>query len=192
MSVLGFLIPVAILGLIAWVVIGFTKARGAEPFTLATATALYSRVMFIAGVLMSLAGLGIIIKAGFGFITPAYSYFTPMAISQLCPPNAACPSPYQYQFTFYDQQRSQDLVLGITLVGIGVLVAGVHLFLGRAVARMPGGAPSWPAVASSGRPPACGRPGCGRRRWSSPRARSRTGPWGCASRRRGRCCSGRR
>jgi hypothetical protein len=125
--------------LIAWAVVGVTR-RGGDPFTLATATALYARVMLIAGVLMSLTGLGIIIKAGFGFINPAYSYYTPAAISQLCPPNAACPP---YQFTFYDQQRGQDLVLGITLLAIGVLVAGVHLFLSRAVARMPGGSPSW-------------------------------------------------
>lgn len=34
-------------------------------------------------------------------------------------------------------------MLGITLLVIGVLVAGVHLFLGRAVARMPGGSPAW-------------------------------------------------
>lgn len=139
---LGLLVPLAVLGLIAWAVVGVTR-RGGDPFTLATATALYARVMFIAGVLMSLIGIGIILKAAFGFINIAYSYFTPAAVSQLCPPNAACPPDYQYQFNFNDQQRSQDLVLGITLVVIGVLVTGVHLFLGRAVARMPGGAPGW-------------------------------------------------
>jgi hypothetical protein len=141
LSVLGLLVPLAVLGLIAWAVVGVTR-RGGDPFTLATATALYARVMLIAGVLMSLIGIGIILKAAFGFINTAYSYYTPVVISQLCPPNAACP-PDQYQFVFYDQQRSQDLVLGITLLVIGVLVAGVHLFLGRAVARMPGGSPGW-------------------------------------------------
>lgn len=140
MSVLGLLVPLAVLGLIAWAIVGVTR-RGGEPFTLATATALYARVMLIAGVLMSLIGVGIILKAGFGFINMAYSYYTPVAISQLCPPNVACPP--QSEVTFYADQRSQDLVLGITLVVIGVLVAAVHLFLGRAVARMPGGAPGW-------------------------------------------------
>lgn len=140
MSVLGLLVPLAVLGLIVWAVVGVTR-RGGDPFTLATATALYARVMFIAGVLMSLIGIGIILKAAFGFINPAYSYYAAVAISQLCPPNAACPPPEQMDF--YTQQRSQDLVLGITLVVIGVLVAGVHFFLGRAVARMPGGAPGW-------------------------------------------------
>jgi len=141
LSVLGLLIPIAVLGLIAWAIVGLTR-RGGDPFTLATATALYARVMLIAGVLMSLAGLGIILKAGFGFINLAYSYYQPIAYAAMCPAGGPCPPP-QYQFTFYEQQRSQDLVLGITLLAIGVLVAGVHLFLGRAVARMPGGSPGW-------------------------------------------------
>ena len=92
---------------------------------------------------MSLAGIGLILKAGLGFINIAYSYYQPVAISELCPPNAACPPPYQYEFTFYEHERSQDLVLGITLLAIGALVAGMHLYLGRAVARMPGGSPGW-------------------------------------------------
>jgi hypothetical protein len=140
--VLGLIVPLAVLGLIAWAIVGVTR-RGGEPFTLATATALYARVLLIAGVLMSLAGLGIILKAGFGFINLAYSYYQPVAYADMCPAGAGpCPPP-QYQFTFYEQQRSQDLVLGITLLGIGVLVAGVHYFLGRAVAGMPGGSPGW-------------------------------------------------
>ena len=141
MSVLGLLVPLAVLGLIAWAIVGVTR-RGGDPFTLATATALYARVMLIAGVLMSLAGLGILIKAAIGFVNLAYSYYAPVAMSPLCPAGAT-PCPYQYQFNFGEQQRSQDLVLGITLVVIGVLVAGVHLFLARAVARMPGGSPGW-------------------------------------------------
>jgi hypothetical protein len=141
LSVLGLLVPLAVLGLIAWAIVGVTR-RGGDPFTLATATALYARVMLIAGVLMSLAGLGILIKAAIGFINLAYSYYAPVAMTQLCPAGAA-PCPYQYQFNFGEQQRSQDLVLGITLVVIGVLVAGVHLFLARAVARMSGGSPGW-------------------------------------------------
>ena len=99
--------------------------------------------MLIAGVLMGLAGLGIILKAGFGFINLAYSYYQPIAFAQMCPASPNLPCQPQYQFTFYEQQRSQDLVLGITLLAIGVLVAGVHLFLGRAVAGMPGGSPGW-------------------------------------------------
>jgi hypothetical protein len=138
--VLGLLVPLAILGLIAWAVVGVTR-RGGDPFTLATATSLYARVMLIAGVLMSLIGIGTIIKAAFGFINPVYSYYVAVAYKLVCPPNGMCPPPEQMDF--YQQQRNQDLVLGVTLVVIGVLVAGVHFFLGRAVARMPGGAPGW-------------------------------------------------
>ena len=137
MAVIGFLIPLAVLGLIAWGIVGITR-RGGEPFTLATATALYARVLLIAGILMSLTGGGIILKALFGFINLAYSYY-PIY-------NGYAPSPtgpFLPPSSFDVQQRSQDLVLGITLLAIGALVAGVHLFLGRAVAGMPGGSPGW-------------------------------------------------
>jgi hypothetical protein len=138
--VLTLLIPLAILGLIAWGIVGVTR-RGGDPFTLATATALYARALLIVGILMSLSGLGIIVKACFGFINMAYSYLPTTMYSGYAPiPPTA---PFVPASGFDTQQRGQDLVLGITLLAIGVLVAGVHLFLSRAVARMPGGSPSW-------------------------------------------------
>lgn len=142
MTALSFLIPVAVLGLIAWIVIGFTQSRKAESFTLATATALYSRVLFVAGVLIALTGAGIILKALFAFINLGYSYFDYAANSaKSAPPGVILPPgpPAGY----LEQQRAQDLVLGITLIVIGVLVAIAHYYLARAVARMPGGSPSW-------------------------------------------------
>ncbi|MEO8745055.1 MAG: hypothetical protein ABI334_09510 [Candidatus Dormiibacterota bacterium] len=140
---LSFLVPLAVLGLIVWAIVGATR-RGGDPFTLATATALYARVALLAGVLMSLTGLGIVLKAAFGFINLAYSYNpNPLLYNgyQPCPPGAACPPPIATDFSV--QQRDQDLVLGITLVAIGVLVAAGHYFLGRAVAGMQGGSPGW-------------------------------------------------
>ena len=149
---MGILIPVAILGLIVWAVVGFTR-RGGEPFTLATATALYARVALIGGVLMSLIGAGEIIKAGFGFINLAYSYYQPYPYavngyapvckggSVPCPPDTAILT----QNIYYEQQRGQDLVLGITLIVIGIVVVIAHLYLARAVAGMPGGSPAWVA-----------------------------------------------
>jgi len=138
LAVLGFLVPLAIFGLIAWAIVGVTR-RGGEPFTLATATALYARVMMIVGILMSLTGAGIMLKAGFGFINLAYSYYPGYS--------GYAPSPSTVQLvpasSFDVQQRSQDLVLAITLLAIGALVAGGHLYLGRAVAHMPGGSPGW-------------------------------------------------
>ncbi|HEY3193805.1 MAG TPA: hypothetical protein VGK42_01045 [Candidatus Dormibacteraeota bacterium] len=141
MSVLGFLIPVAVLGLIAWVIVGFTRARGAEPFTLATATALYARVALIAGLVMGLVGVGIMIKAALAFINLAYSYYTPQAYPIEAggkPPGDGGMPP-----DFLTQQRGQDLVLGITLLVVGVLVVVAHYYLARAVSGMPGGSPGW-------------------------------------------------
>ncbi len=142
MTVLSFLIPVAVLGLIAWIVIGFIQSRRAESFTLATATALYSRVLFVAGVLIALTGAGTVLKALFAFINLSYSYFdyTATAVKGAAPGAILPPSP---PTGYLEQQRGQDLVLGITLILIGVLVALGHYYLARAVARMPGGSPSW-------------------------------------------------
>jgi hypothetical protein len=149
MSFLGILIPVAILGLIVWAVVGFTR-RGGEPFTLATATALYARVALIGGVLMSLIGAGTIIKAGFGFVNLAYSYYQPYAYvvngyAPVCKGGAPCPpdAALLTQNSYYEQQRGQDLVLGITLLVIGIVVVVAHLYLARAVAGMAGGSPPW-------------------------------------------------
>jgi hypothetical protein len=140
MFALGFLVPVAILGVIAWVVVGFTRARGGEPFTLATATALYSRVMFIVGALMSVTGLGIILKAAFAFINLSYSYNRP-DYSLKGAPLGAPPGfvPSGAPTGYFEQLRSQDLVLGITLLVVGILVAVAHSFLARAVSNMSGG-----------------------------------------------------
>lgn len=142
MTFLGFLIPVAVLGLIAWAIVGFTRRGGGEPFTLASATALYARVLVIVGVVMALTGVGTILKAGFGFINIGYSYYAPQVYA---PTPAVSSSGVAYEQSFYnfDQQRSQDLVLGITLLVIGLLVAVGHYYLARAVSHMAGGSPGW-------------------------------------------------
>jgi hypothetical protein len=98
-------------------------------------------VLLIAGILTSLSGLGFILKAGFGFINLGYSYYPTVMYGGYFPVGSTAPLVPPPGFDA--QQRSQDLVLGITLLAVGVLVAGVHLFLGRVVARMPGGSPGW-------------------------------------------------
>ncbi len=140
MTVLSFLIPFGVLGLIAWIVVGFTRSRGAEAFTLATATAFYARVLFIVGLLMSLSGAGVVIKALIGFINPDYSYYNYSYVTKGAPPGIPNPGP---PINLVDQQRSQDLVLGITLIVVGLLVAVAHFYLARAVARMAGGSATW-------------------------------------------------
>ena len=126
----------AVLGLIAWAIVGFTRRGGGDPFTLASATALYARVVVIVGVVMALSGAGTILKAGFGFINIAYSYYAPQVYAPgPVPDNGG--GAIQYSFNDMDQQRGQDLVLGITLVAVG------HFYLARAVAHMAGGSPGW-------------------------------------------------
>jgi hypothetical protein len=138
--VLTLLIPIGVLGLLAWAAVGF-RSRGTEAFTLATATALYARVLLIAGVLTSLAGVGTILKAVIGYINLAYSYYGNQYYSGYAPlPSSA---PLLPAVNYVEQQRSQDLVLGITLLVVGIVVAVAHLYLARAVAGMAGGSPSW-------------------------------------------------
>jgi hypothetical protein len=139
---LAFLIPLAVLGLIAWVIVGFARGRGGgEPFTLAGATALYARAMVIVGIVMALSGAGTILKAAFALINFAYSYSVPQfGYAPLTPAGVTAP---QTPPTYLDQQRGQDLVLGITLLVVGVLVAVGHHNLARAVANMTGGSPAW-------------------------------------------------
>jgi len=139
-TVVSFLIPVGVLGLIAWIVVGFTRSRTSDAFTLATATAFYARVLFVIGLLMSLSGAGVVIKALIGFINPDYSYYNYSYVAKGAPPGIPNPGP---PVNFVGQQRSQDLVLGITLIVVGLLVAGAHFYLARAVARMTGGSPTW-------------------------------------------------
>jgi len=133
---------VAVLGLIAWAIVGFTRRGGGDPFTLASATALYARVLVIVGVVMALTGAGTILKAGFGFINIAYSYYAPQVYTPAPVPDNSGGA-IQYSFNNMDQQRGQDLVLGITLLVIGVLIAVGHFYLARAVAHMAGGSPGW-------------------------------------------------
>lgn len=137
MSVLGFLIPTGIVGLIVWAIVGFTRGRGGEPLTLGTGAAFYARVLTISGALVSLTGVAVLLKVGFGFIDPAYSYYSfdaGKAVGPL-PPGSYGPS--------ISTMREQDLVLGITLLVIGAAVAAGHLFLARLIGRMPGGSPAW-------------------------------------------------
>ena len=143
MLFLGFLIPVAVLGLIVWAVVGFTRRGGGEPFTLASATALYARVLMIVGVVMALSGVGTILKAAFGFINIAYSYYAPAVYAPAPSPGGTTIAPLEPVPSYLEQQRGQDLVLGITLLVIGVLVFAGHYYLARAVAHMIGGSPSW-------------------------------------------------
>jgi hypothetical protein len=144
--VLAILVPAAIAGLIIWIVVGL-RQRAAEPFTLASATAFYSHLMVIVTATAALCGGVLLVKAAFGFWDIKYSYALSGfsgAVSGPCPagaPAGACnPQVTQFDFT---PQRTQDLVLGLTLVVVGVVVAIAHRALAQAVRDLPGGRPTW-------------------------------------------------
>lgn len=146
MLVLAVLVPAAIAGLIIWIVVGL-RQRGAEPFTLASATVFYSHLMIVVTATAALCGGVLLVKAAFGFWDIKYSYalsgFSGVS-SGPCPAGApadACnPQVPQFDFT---PQRTQDLVLGLTLVVVGVVVALAHRALAQAVRDLPGGRPMW-------------------------------------------------
>jgi hypothetical protein len=144
--VLAVLVPAAVVGLIIWIVVGL-RQRAAEPFTLASATAFYSHLMVIVTATAALCGGVLLVKAAFGFWDIKYSYALAGfsgAVSGPCPAgapaNACNPQIPQFDFT---PQRTQDLVLGLTLAVVGGVVAIAHRALAQAVRDLPGGRPIW-------------------------------------------------
>jgi hypothetical protein len=136
---------VAVIGLVVWVIVGM-KQRGAEPFTLASATALYAHLMIIVTVTAALLGGVLVVKVLVGFINISYSYSAGYffgSSASPCPagvPASACNAPPQPDFS---PQRTQDLVLGLTLIIVGVAAAFAHRALAQALRRSPGGRPIW-------------------------------------------------
>ncbi|HEY7928187.1 MAG TPA: hypothetical protein VIG86_12330 [Candidatus Dormibacteraeota bacterium] len=143
--VLAVLIPATVVGLIIWIAVGL-RQRAAEPFSLASATAFYAHLMVIVTATAALCGGVLLVKAAFGFLNTSYSYgFQSFAGSSgPCPAGASADqcNPLVPQFDL-TPQRTQDLVLGLTLVVVGVIVAFAHRALAQAVRGLPGGRPVW-------------------------------------------------
>lgn len=149
MSLLFGLLPLLVLGGIIWAVVGAVRKGPGEPVTLATATAAYANLMMLAGVLGALVGAGNAIKVGLAAINVRYSYHVFEARPAACqgPMDRCGPGPAGWYDGpgpgYLDQQRSQDLVLAITLLAIGIAVVVGHQILFRAVQNLRGGAPIW-------------------------------------------------
>lgn len=132
------ILPVGlVLGAIAWGAVGALRSRGREEFTLATAANFYAQVLFVAGVVVTLAGLALLIKVGLSNINASYSYYMPPA------PPVDAPYKGAYYGPNIGQQEAQDLILASVLIVAGVLVAVGHWFLSRFVGTFPGASPSW-------------------------------------------------
>ncbi|HEX9100285.1 MAG TPA: hypothetical protein VF956_12425 [Candidatus Dormibacteraeota bacterium] len=101
---------------------------------MATAANFYAQVMMLAGVLAVLAGIAVLVKLGLSQIDSAYAYFVP---------SAADLNGGHYGGPTISQQQATDLILAAMLIGVGLLVSGVHWLLSRFVGRMAGASPSW-------------------------------------------------
>lgn len=139
MTVLAALIPVGVIGLVVWVVLILTR-RG-QPFTLATAAALYAAWMTIAGATMTLVGVAVGIKLLLAQVNQAWAYYSPQ-VSPNCPPGAPpgkCATYIPGPVSDVANQMRSDLVMAIVLLVIGLAVLGFHLGLTRALRGRPGG-----------------------------------------------------
>jgi len=142
----GFLglLPVLVLGALVWGVVTFVRRQSSEPFTLATAVAVYAQLLIIVGAVMALSGVATAVKAGLGYAELGYSYQS--YLPPLPPPSF--PSVQQPQPLQDEQQRNRhnrdaDLLQGLTLGLIGMLVVGAHLGIARGTRHLRGGAPAW-------------------------------------------------
>jgi len=105
--------------------------------------------MMLAGILAALVGLGDAIKVGLAAVNVGYSYHVYDRPPPCAGPVEKCgpggPTGYvdPSGAAYLDQQRSQDLVLAITLLVIGSAVLIGHHFLFRAIRDLRGGSPVW-------------------------------------------------
>lgn len=126
-------LPVLVVGIVVWGVVSTSRQRAHEPFTLATAAAWYTHVLMLAGVVMSMVGAGLAIKSLLGRIVLEYSYSTGTYFG---------PPGFDPLYAAR-RDRDNDLVLGLTLLGVGLVLALAHRWLASVVASRPGGAPTW-------------------------------------------------
>lgn len=137
MFALGLLVPILIVGAIVWGAIGISRNRGAQPFTIATATSFYAHVGVLVSSAIFLAGAAFAVKVGLGHLDPNYSY----QIAAYGGPKG--PGASYYSGPTVDQLLAQDVILAVTMLVVGALSAIGHAVLARAVSGRPGGSPSW-------------------------------------------------
>lgn len=128
------LIPAFVVGVVVWGVLGVFRQRGQEPFTLATAAALYSRAMALAGLWLLLVGAALLVKMGLSLVDVAYAYPAFQVPAGVAPPFGP-PSP--------EQRRLEDLLMALVMLSAGALVGGSHAVMARFTRGLRGGAPPW-------------------------------------------------
>jgi hypothetical protein len=144
MIALAILIPVGFIGLLTWILVGVR--RGAvESFTLPAAASFYAHLFTIVGATMVLLGLANAARVVIGFINMNYAYSNPVSPLQstLCPPGSTAPGCASSASLDLTPLRTNDLVLAITLVVVGLVVFLLHRLVARSARRFPGGLPAW-------------------------------------------------
>jgi len=140
MSIFGALIPLLVVLGIIWAVVAATRRSPGEPFTLATAVALYARFVGIVTLALALVGIALAVKILISFIDPSYSYY---ALTCAAAPGPPYPTGCSNSDSLATFQRNQDLILAVVLIVAGSGLAAVHLVVGRMAGRLFGGAPNW-------------------------------------------------
>jgi hypothetical protein len=150
MFALVVLVPVAFIGLIAWIAVGIRKTR-VEPLTLAGAASFYVSLALIVSTTLSLLGAAVLVKVIIGFINLDWSYGFPGGLLGVGG-GESCSSvnggveqctPVTLPSIDLGPQHTDDIVLAITLIVVGVVLVLVHRRIGRAAQRLPGGLPGW-------------------------------------------------
>ncbi|MHB8718395.1 MAG: hypothetical protein ACYDAC_05840 [Candidatus Dormibacteria bacterium] len=143
MTVLSILVPTAILGLIIWVVTG-TRRATREPLGAAGVGIFYANLMKVATATVALVGGGVLVKAVVGFINVDYAYVVPVS-GETCSSSSSGPFTCMPNISRVDfaPQRSQDLVLGLTLVGAGLLVFAFHAWFAASLRARGEAPPGW-------------------------------------------------
>src|SRR5437870_1376547 len=127
MSVLSVLVPVALLGLIAWIAVGIRRSV-VESITLPGGVAFYAHLLTIVAATIALLGVAQAVKVLIGFINLNYSYGSNgLFSSSQCP--ATLPGCGSSSTTDFTPQRTNDLALAITLFAVGVALLILHRLL---------------------------------------------------------------
>jgi hypothetical protein len=142
MIVLVLLVPVALIGLIAWIAVGI-RQRATEPFTLPGGASFYAHLLTIVSVTTALLGIAVGIKVFVGFLNLNYSYSASLLSSLSTSLSGLGTSSPPTPPSDLTPHRTDDLALAITLFAVGVLLFVVHRLLARSVRRLPGGLPGW-------------------------------------------------
>lgn len=137
MVIFAFMIPLFVLGTVAWFIIGLLRTKASESFTIATATSFYAHLMLIVGLLGTLAGAALAFKVAMARTNLRWAYV--VYEPRYGGPSYGAPTSNQ----LVQAQVAQETVLAVTLITIGILVAVAHALLIRFIREVPGASPRW-------------------------------------------------